>query len=78
MRTPEWARGRGVGAAVLVAILDHARAAGLTRVSLETGSQDFFIPAHRLYESHGFVECPPFGDYVPDPHSRFYTLLLAS
>jgi len=27
-----------------------------------------------LYRSHGFVECPPFGDYAPDPNSIFMTL----
>jgi len=50
-----------------------ARRRGYARVSLETGSQDFFAPARRLYERHGFVECGPFGDYVLDPHSVFFT-----
>lgn len=78
MRTATWARGKGIASAVLAAILDHARAEGLTRVSLETGSQEFFVPAHRLYEARGFTRCAPFGDYVLDPHSRFYTLALAA
>jgi len=44
------------------------------RVSLETGSQDFFAPARRLYARHGFVECGPFGSYALDPNSVFMSL----
>jgi putative acetyltransferase len=49
----------------------------MTRLSLETGSWEYFLPAHALYRSHGFVECAPFADYVPDPNSLFMTLDLA-
>ncbi|MEO0401933.1 MAG: GNAT family N-acetyltransferase [Pseudomonadota bacterium] len=73
MHTAEQARGRGVGQAILRALLDHARAQGLTRVSLETGSADLFAPARALYARQGFVYCPPFGAYVEDPHSVFMT-----
>lgn len=73
MRTAAAARGRGVAAAVLGRLLELARDAGVTRVSLETGTQDFFRPAHRLYERHGFEPCGPFGSYAVDPCSRFYT-----
>ena len=71
------ARGRGIAAAVLARLVEIARESGYARVSLETGSQDFFAPAHRLYERHGFTECGPFDTYVADPHSRFYTLDLS-
>ena len=62
-------RGRGVGKAILHHLLDQARARGYARVSLETGRPEPFLPARRLYESHGFAECPPFGDYVSDDFS---------
>ncbi len=76
MRTSSVARGRGVASSLLVHVLDDARKRGYGRVSLETGTQDYFAAARRLYERHGFVECPPFGDYVLDPSSTFYTLSL--
>jgi putative acetyltransferase len=76
MRTAAAARGRGVGGAVLRHLLDVARERGYARVSLETGAQPFFAPAHRLYARHGFVACEPFGDYVLDPSSVFMTLEL--
>lgn len=73
MRTAAAARGRGVGSGLLDHVLAHAAAAGHRRVSLETGTQPFFLPARSLYLSRGFVECGPFGDYVLDPWSVFMT-----
>jgi len=74
MHVAEAHRGRGAGSAMLAHIIAAARADGIMRLSLETGSWDFFRPARRLYARHGFVECAPFGDYAPDPNSIFMTL----
>ncbi|MCV2393937.1 GNAT family N-acetyltransferase [Actinotalea sp. M2MS4P-6] len=76
MRTAAHARGRGVAAAVLGTIMAAARARGYRRLSLETGSYEFFAPARRLYARHGFVECGPFAGYRDDPNSVFMTLAL--
>ncbi|GGM28361.1 GNAT family N-acetyltransferase [Promicromonospora citrea] len=76
MRTATAARGRGVASAVLAAVLTEARRRGYDRLSLETGTQDYFAPARRLYARHGFAPCGPFGRYVPDPNSTFMTLEL--
>lgn len=76
MRTAPTAQRRGVARAVLAEILAEARRRGLSRLSLETGSADFFAPARALYAAHGFAECEPFGTYRPDPHSTFMTLPL--
>ena len=77
MRTATAARRRGVATALLDHVLAEARAAGYERLSLETGTQDFFAPARSLYASRGFAECGPFGTYVLDPNSVFMTLDLA-
>lgn len=76
MHTAHDARRRGVGSAMLKHIIATSRARGLTRLSLETGSFGYFEPAVALYTSHGFEECPPFGDYKPDPNSVFLTRVL--
>src|SRR6185312_11898907 len=73
MHTAEAHRGRGIGAALVRHLIDEARGMGVARLSLETGSWPYFQPAHRLYERHGFRDCPPFADYVDDPNSRFMT-----
>ena len=77
MRTAHQARGRGIAALLLARILDEARLRGYQRLFLETGSQEFFAPARRLYARHGFVPCPPFAGYQPDPNSVFMALSLA-
>jgi putative acetyltransferase len=76
MRTPRRLRRRGAGRALLAHLINHARAHGFSRLSLETGSMAPFKPAQQLYESFGFVACGPFGDYAPDPNSIFMTLAL--
>jgi putative acetyltransferase len=76
MHTAEAARGRGVGSALLRHIMATARTRGMRRLSLETGSWAYFLPARALYARHGFVECGPFGDYREDTNSVFMTLEL--
>jgi putative acetyltransferase len=76
MHTAEAARGRGVGSAMLRHIVAAARARGMSRLSLETGSWAYFAPARAMYARHGFVECGPFGAYREDPNSVFMTLEL--
>lgn len=76
MRTATAARGGGVATALLRHVVVEAEGRGYARLSLETGSQDFFAPARRLYARHGFTECGPFADYVLDPHSVFFSRAL--
>jgi len=74
MHSAEAARGRGVGRALLAHLLAVARAQGLRRVSLETGTTAAFAPARTLYRSAGFVPCGPFGGYQPTDDNTFMTL----
>lgn len=69
---PEY-RGRGVGKAILIHLLQVARERGYSRVSLETGRPEPFRDAQNLYRAFGFAECPPFGDYVSDAFSMCMT-----
>ena len=76
MHVAEARRGQGAGGVMLDTIIAAARAAGLDRLSLETGSWDFFLPAHALYRRYGFTECAAFEGYKPDPNSLFFTRTL--
>jgi putative acetyltransferase len=71
------ARGRGLSKAMLDHLVAAARADGIARLSLETGVQPTFVAARALYERAGFLDCPPFEGYVPDPNSVFMTKVLA-
>lgn len=73
MRTARTARNRGVASQLLKHVLNVAKERNYSRLSLETGSMEFFKPARTLYEKHGFEYCPPFADYQPDPNSEFMT-----
>ncbi|WP_100637384.1 GNAT family N-acetyltransferase [Marinomonas sp. ef1] len=73
MRTTSAARNKGVASTLLRHIIDAAKQKGLNKISLETGSQDFFAPARKLYTKHNFTECGPFSDYKLDPYSVFMT-----
>jgi putative acetyltransferase len=76
MRTaPARTRG-GIASRILEHVLAEARRGGYRRMSLETGTAGFFLPARRLYEKFGFDYCGPFGGYRPSPHNTFMTLAL--
>ncbi|MEM7751958.1 MAG: GNAT family N-acetyltransferase [Pseudomonadota bacterium] len=69
-------RGAGLADAMLAHLLETARQAGWSRVSLETGSQEAFAPARGLYGRAGFNTCGPFEGYEADPNSVFMTCAL--
>ncbi len=78
MHTLQTARRRGFGGQMLGHIITEGRTRGMTRLSLETGSWDYFRPAVALYQAHGFVRCGPFEGYVEDPNSLFLMLDLTA
>ncbi|TYK43030.1 GNAT family N-acetyltransferase [Actinomadura decatromicini] len=73
MRTAPKRTRSGVASLLLAHILTEAKRMGFARLSLETGSDEFFAPARGLYEKFGFAYCAPFADYRPDPNSVFMT-----
>ncbi|QHC22653.1 GNAT family N-acetyltransferase [Streptomyces sp. GS7] len=73
MRTDPRRTRSGIASRLLEHILAEAGRRGFTRLSLETGSAEFFLPARKLYEKFGFVHCAPFAGYRSDPNSTFMT-----
>lgn len=73
MRTTAQRKRSGIASLLLKHILTEAERMGFTRLSLETGSAEFFLPARNLYEKFGFHPCEPFADYRPDAHSVYMT-----
>jgi putative acetyltransferase len=76
MRTAPARKRSGVASRILEHVIDEARRRGYRRLSLETGTDEFFLPARKLYEKFGFDYCAPFGDYEPSPHNTFMTRAL--
>jgi putative acetyltransferase len=76
MRThPEFLR-RGVASALLEHIISAAKAKGMKRLSLETGSGFYFEPALSLYRRRGFVDGDEFADYRRTAFNQFLHLNL--
>jgi GNAT superfamily N-acetyltransferase len=61
-------RRRGVARALLAALEEHARAAGISRVLLRSGEPQ--PEAMRFYADEGFTPIPPFGKWVGDDTAR--------
>jgi GNAT superfamily N-acetyltransferase len=60
-------RGRGLARQMIVAIEEEALAADRPVIRLETGTG---LPAAiALYQSAGYRQIPPFGEYAGNPHS---------
>lgn len=71
MHTLQAHRGKGVGAATVDFLVARARERGAETVMLETGSNDAYAAARRLYARHGFTERGKFAGYEDDPYSAF-------
>lgn len=70
----EEARGNGLARRILAALEDDARAAGRTRMVLETGNKQ--PEAIALYASSGYEPCVKFGHYRFHEDSRCFAKLL--
>jgi putative acetyltransferase len=58
-------RGHGIGRALLARLEDEARALGLARLVLETGTRQ--AEALALYRNAGFTAIPAYGEYTASP-----------
>jgi putative acetyltransferase len=76
MRSAPARQRSGIASLMLDHIITEASRMGFARLSLETGSTEFFRPARNLYRKFGFEYCGPFADYQPDPNSVFMTRTL--
>ena len=67
-------RKKGYGEKILKHLLIKAKNLNLKKLSIETGSGDFFKPARELFQKIGFRECPPFAHYKVDSNSCYMNL----
>ena len=69
-------RNQGNGIKVINYLLEEAKKLKITKISIETGAGNFFIPARKLFNSCGFKPCQPFAHYKEDNNSLYLTKLL--
>ena len=69
-------RKKGIGERIIEHLIEEAKKLKISKLSIETGAGEFFVPARNLFSKFGFKLCPPFAHYKEDPHSCYYTLNL--
>ena len=67
-------RNKGIGNKIISHLIIQAKKLGIKKLSIETGSGNFFLPARKLFEHFKFTKCKPFAHYKEDPNSCYYTL----
>ena len=65
---------KGIGKRIINHLIGEAKKLKISKLSIETGAGDFFLPARNLFSKFGFKSCPPFAHYKDDPNSCYYTL----
>jgi putative acetyltransferase len=78
IRVSDKFRGRGNGSKVINHLINEAKKLNIKRLSLETGSGKFFMPARKLFVNCGFKVCEPFSHYVEDINSVYMTMLISN
>ena len=76
IRVSDKFRNKGNGSKVINHLIDEAKKFNIERLSLETGSGEFFMPARKLFVKYGFKVCVPFSHYKDDVNSVYMSLLI--
>jgi len=74
IRVADKFRKLGIGEKIIEHLIEEAKKLEVSKLSIETGAGDFFIPARKLFSKFGFKKCIPFAHYKEDPNSCYYTL----
>ena len=76
IRVADEFRKKGIGERIINHLIYEAKKLKISKLSIETGAGEFFLPARKLFSKFGFKACHPFAHYKNDPNSCYYTLNL--
>ena len=74
IRVADKFRGKGTGEKIISHLIDEAKKIGIKKLSVETGTGEFFSSARKLFQKFGFKKCEPFAHYKEDPNSCYFNL----
>ena len=74
IRVADQYRGKGYGQKIITHLIAEAKELKIKKISIETGSGEFFKSARSLFKNFGFKKCEPFSHYKIDPNSCYMTL----
>ena len=78
IRVADSFRRKGNGFKVINHLIDEAKKLNIKKISLETGTGNFFTPARKLFDKCGFKVCEPFALYKKNPDACYMSLLLSN
>ena len=78
IRVADSFRRKGNGFKVINHLINEAKELNIKKISLETGTGNFFTPARKLFDKCGFKVCEPFAHYKKDPDACYMSLLLSN
>ena len=78
IRVADRFRRKGNGIKVINHLIDEAKKLNIKKISLETGTCNFFGPARNLFHKSGFKPCEPFDQYKKDPDACYMSLLISN
>ena len=78
IRVEDKFRKKDNGIKILKHLIFEAKKLNIKRISVETGTGDFFIPARNLFNKCGFKLCKPFEHYREDPNSCYMSMLISN
>ena len=78
IRVEDRFRKKDNGIKILKHLIFEAKKLNIKRISIETGTGDFFTPARRLFNKCGFKLCKPFAHYKEDPNSCYMSMLIGN
>jgi putative acetyltransferase len=76
IRVSDKFRNKGNGLKIINHLIDEAKKLNIKKLSLETGSGKFFMPARKLFIKCGFKVCDPFSHYEDDINSVYMSMLI--
>jgi len=71
-------RNKNYGLKIINHLIDEAKKLNIERLSLETGSGEFFLHARKLFTKCGFSSCEPFSHYKKDINSVYMSMLISN
>ena len=74
IRVADLYRGKGYGEKIITYLIQKSKKLNIKRISIETGSGEFFKSARKLFKKSGFKECEPFSHYKFDANSCYMSL----
>ena len=78
IRVADQYRRKGYGKKIISHLIAEAKELKIKKISIETGSGEFFKSARRLFKNFGFEKCEPFSHYKTGANSCYMSLEINS